>query len=333
MGIFTKDAQKRLTDTFDYIDAVATDPTKVDLLRDWVYVDGHYAPATISDALSLDVGPWGKLTGSTTQRRAVRSAALARLAAEAPADLGPMDLWISSYKDLTTTVLDAEINAQLAKIRGPQPMPMGSISPPMGAYANLGQVLGAKGALKPVVKAPVVGVQAPPMPPGESGTINAKKGYFDDVSRIHVILSGHGSWQYDAGSAGWPRVTLGKQQEMRCYVRHYYPLKNDVGQLVDNRRFPVPTSTYAGGSQMPDYTLHHKDTLVLLNHSKNDVHFVTVNSDTRVSTFLNKAEYASAIFHWAACRVVFNSAGKVACPTHNGWEDYGGAAPLPCVLR
>lgn len=333
MGLFTKDAAKRLADTFDYIDEIGSDPAKAQLLVDWVYSDGPYEPATISELLSLDVGVWGKLTGSTTQRRAIRAATLARIAAEVPTTRGPVDLWITGYKDMKTDDLNQEIADQLAKLRGPAPLIPSGVSPPMGAYASLNQVLAAKGALKAPTVAPVVNLKPPPVPVGTGASSDVKRKYFEDVSRAQIVLSGHGSWPYDSTTSSWPRVTLGKQQELRCYVAHFYPLKNDVGQLVDNRRFPAPTETFAGGTSVPDYTLHHKDKLKLLNHSKGDVQFVTVTSDTRLSAIINKPEYASAIFHWAACRVVFNASGQVACPTHNGWENYGGNAPLPCVLR
>lgn len=335
MGLFTKDAQTRLTDTLKCIEDLPPPKAKYDLLEQWVYSGGLYTPASISAALSLDVGAWGKLTGGTESRRLIRAAILARLAAEAPANINVTSLWAAAYKSQSDSALTAEILMQINKLQNPVPLPkVTGVSPKPQSYGlGLTALTSAKAGLKSVTTTAPVNLKAAPLPPGETATTGAKKSYFEDVSRTHVVLSGHGSWPYDASTGTWPKTTLKKNQEFRCYIEHYYPLMNDAGKLVDNRRFPAPTDTYAGGSQVCDYTLHHKDTLTLLNNSVGDIHFRTVSTDTRLSTFLAMDEYEAAVFHWGACRVEFNASGQVRCPTHSAWEDYGGGAPTPCVLR
>ena len=67
-------------------------------------------------------------------------------------------------------------------------------------------------------------------------------------------------------------------------------------------------------------TLLHRDKLVLKNHSKFDTEFITVNRPTRLSSLIRRPEYVNAIFHWAACRVIFSEQGYKWNPGTRRWE-------------
>jgi hypothetical protein len=231
---------------------------------------------------------------------------------------------------MAETLLRTQINTFLGRLTAPAKVVP---SKPIGAApTNYGVTLGNLGAVKAGLTAPAPKVLGtpPPVSPGGTGTLNQKKSFFESVSRVHVILSGHGSWVYDTSINSWPFATLGPHQVIRFYTDHYYPLGNDAGQLVDNHRFPAPKEEFGPGGQVCDYTLHHKDKLVLLNRSgaNGDQHFITVDRDTRLSHFLKDGRFSAATFHWAACRVVFNHAGLVECPVHHTWEPFASA----CVL-
>lgn len=339
MGLFTKDDQKRLDETFAYIKGLKPPEEKYELLRQWVYDDGWFEPLSISTELSIDAGVFNKVfVTSSSERKAVRSAVLTRLAAEAPDDLTPCATWKAEYKRASETANKQSILSNLSRLAAPALIPSGAPVPTPKAPqygVSLNVLQGALGGLKPTVQQPKAA------PTNSSGVVNVapqeaastaqKLKFFEDESRVHVVLSGHGSWTVD-GTGNGPFVNLGKHQQLKAYIPHYWPLGNDVGQLVDGRRFPAPRDAYGPGARVFDYTLHPKDKLKLLNHKVGDRYFETVTSNTRLSVFLNKPEYASATFHWAACRVVFNPQGKVWCPTHRRWETFDGSLPQPCVL-
>jgi hypothetical protein len=335
MGLLTKDDQLRLTETFKYLRTSGAPQTQVDLLSQWVYFDGIFSSENISKALSLDVGTLSKIfSSSKDSRHAVRATILARLAAEDVKNLNVSKTWKDAYLKMKESDLKVEMNKYLGRLKAKPKLPVSKPTPtPTPASYGVGKdqlakaISGLKGVGVPPKGSPN---KTPPLVAGASHSAKIK--HFDEVSRVHVVLSGHGSWMYNPAAQGWPTATLGQHQRLCCYIKHFYPLGNSVGQLIDNRRFPPPLEEYAGGAKVPDYTLHHKDTLVLLNNSVGDTHFITVKTNTLLSTFLRRSEYAAATFHWAACRVVFNETGQLWCPTHSRWENYGGGAPTPCVL-
>lgn len=53
-----------------------------------------------------------------------------------------------------------------------------------------------------------------------------------------------------------------------------------------------------------------------------DARFITVDADTRLSSFINDPANATAVFHWAACRVVFNRRGQMWSETAGRWMTY-----------
>lgn len=331
MAIFGKTEQERLTDTFDYLDEIHAPQDKITLLHDWVYLDGPFAAATVSEALSLGFGVFNRQGTTKDSRRAMRAAILARLAVETPHNLqAASGAWKGSYQSQTEAQLKTLINTFLSRLRAPAVV--APVAPLNAGPINYGITGLDLGAIKSGLKTPVAKIpgNAPAVAPGSNADVQQKKAFFETVSRQHVILSGHGSWAFDSSINNWPLTTLGPQQIIRFYTRHYYPLGNDAGQLVDNRRFPASTESFGPGGQVCDYTLHHKDKLVLLNRGGGnaDQEFITVNSDTRLSHFLQNPKYSAATFHWAACRVVVNSAGELECPIHNTWEEFANA----CVL-
>lgn len=332
MALFGKSEQERLTDTFDYLAEMRAPQNKINELFDWVYVDGPFQAATISNALSLGFGTFSRHGTTKDSRRAIRACILARLAVETPrSPSASATTWKTTYQSMQEMALRTEILKYLGRLNAPvvvQPMTPVGVKP-VSYGVSLQDLQQARGALK--TPTPVVRPTPLPQSPGVSSTTQQKKDFFETVSRLHVILSGHGSWLFDGGSNDWPRVMLGPQQILRCYCRHFYPLGNDAGQLVDNRRFPAPMETFGPGGDIPNYTLHHKDKLVLLNKGGGnaDQEFITVDHNTLLSDFLRNPKYSAATFHWAACRVVFNDQGKVACPTHNTWEEFNAA----CVLH
>lgn len=153
-------------------------------------------------------------------------------------------------------------------------------------------------------------------------SVQQKAKAFDKASRINRVLSGHGCWAQMADGT-WPRVDLKKGQEIRFYCNHFEPLGNDVGQLIDNHQDVAAVETWVGPQRIFDYTLQEKGTLKLLNRMKGtggkqlDARFITVDADTRLSSFINDPGNATAVFHWAACRVVFNRYGQM-------WDDNAG---------
>ncbi len=149
----------------------------------------------------------------------------------------------------------------------------------------------------------------------QSGGVGAKTAAFDQASRRNVVLSGHGCWA-QAPNGDWPVTKLKKGQEIRYYCAHYIPLGNDVGQRIDSHQDVTPHETIVGPANIFNYTLQEKGSLALLNRmqGKNgnqlDGRFVTVDANTLLDTFINDPCNATAVFHWAACRVVFNNLGQ-----------------------
>jgi hypothetical protein len=332
MGIFGKSEQERLGDTFNYLAEMKAPQDKINLLWDWVYVDGPFQSATVSEGLSLGFGVFSR--GGTTKdsRRAIRAAILARFAVETPRNLpAASGVWKIAYQTQSETQLRTVITGFLGRLGAPAAVapvaPAGAV--PLNYGVSGGGLAGAISGLK-TPGAKITGT-APVTAPGSTASGQQKRDFFETTSRMHVILSGHGSWPFDSAVNGWPFVNLGAQQIIRFYSRHYYPLGNQAGQTVDNRRFPAPTETFGPGGRVSDYTLHPKDQLVLLNRGGGnaDQEFITVNTNTRLNVFLQNPKYSAATFHWAACRVVVSDSGQLWCPVHSAWEAFVGA----CVLK
>lgn len=158
-------------------------------------------------------------------------------------------------------------------------------------------------------------------------TVAQKTKAFDAASRRNVVLSGHGCWAEPA-TGGFPFVDLKKGQEIRFYCAHYRPLGNDVGQRIDNHQDVAAVETWVGPMQICDYTLQPKGTLKLLNRMEGtgglqlDARFVTVDANTRLSQFVNDPANATAVFHWAACRVVYNRTGQKFDDVAGRWMTY-----------
>jgi hypothetical protein len=332
VAMFGKSEQERLSDTFNYFAEIHAPQDKINLLFNWVYVDGPFAAATVSEALSLGFGVFSRQGTTKDIRRAIRAAILARFAVETPRNLqAASGAWKGNYQSRNEAQLEVLVNTFLSRLGPP---PVVAPVPPLNAVPTNYGITGLDlGAIKSALTTPTAKISGTPpaIAPGSNASSQQKKDFFETVSRQHVILSGHGSWAFDSSINNWPFAPLGSQQIIRFYTKHYFPLGNDAGQLVDNRRFPAPTESFGPSGQVCDYTLHHKDKLVLLNRGGGnaDQEFITVNSDTRLSHFLRNPKYSAATFHWAACRVVFNSAGKVECPVHNTWEEFAAA----CVLH
>lgn len=307
MSLFGKDERQRLNDTFAYIRGLKVGEPLVALLEEYVYANSVWEAASISEALSLGARPLLK-TSDTNQRHAVRACVLARLAVDQPPSLDSAKGWKSALEKQSQAELDADIKRLLQRLSPPKPLPFVAPSHEIqAAYKKLTSVPKPQAQAKPV---------APPPP---SQTFEQKKAAFEKESRRHVILSGHGSLQPRNGQ--WPQVALKKNQRICFYVPDYWPLSNDVGKLVDNRRFPKPSEEVAGPARVWDYLLHHKDKLVLLNHPIGDALFINVQVDTPLSTFINDPDYATVTFHWAACRVCMAN-GKVLNPITNTFELY-----------
>ncbi len=326
-----KSDQDRIEKTLNYVAKVSKLNHQV--LVDFVNGSSIFSAESISKALSLGFSRFSRGGTSESQRHAIRGCMLARIVAESPASLGATSSWKNSYKTMSEASLKIEIAKYLARLSPPVAVPVPqskSVNVNPSSYGvTLESIQAAKGGLKrPTAKTASTSAVAPGPPPGSSADTATKKTYFEKVSRCHVVLSGHGSWPQP-----WPKVTLKPQQKLCCYIAHYYPLGNDVGQLIDSRRFPVAVDEYPGGTEVCDYTLHHKDSLRLMNHSVGDAQFITVNKNTPISTFINDPKYATATFHFAACRVVFCTAGDLWCPVHNAWEPYVQGGTTPCVLR
>jgi hypothetical protein len=330
---FGKDDQERLRECFAYLKTMNVSQGKIDLLSTWVYKDGPFAQDSVSKALSLGFGVFNRHGTSKDTRQAIRTVILARMAVDTPQQAslsGTASSWKTSYQTKTETQLQADIHTYMNRLM--PPIMVAPVQPKNVNPGNYGVTLGALNNAKAGLKAVAPKNATPPVvKPGSGANFAAKKDFFETTSRIHVILSGHGSWMYEPGLGSWPFVNLGPQQMINYYIDHYYPLGNDAGQMVDSRRFPAAWETAGPGDQICDYTLQPKDTLVLLNKGggNGDQHFETVTQNTKLSTFLANPKYASATFHWAACRVVFNEIGQLECPSHGGWEDFNAA----CVLH
>ena len=164
-------------------------------------------------------------------------------------------------------------------------------------------------------------------PSTKSATFSGKVKAFDKISRKNVVLSGHGCWAQEADNT-WPFVRLGAGQEIHFYCGHKYPLGNDVGQQLDNHQKVTPVEIIKGPTNYYDYTLQPKDTLRLLNRMKGangqqlDARFITVDACTRLHDFINNPANATAVLHWAACRVVFNNLGQKEDPVSGTWLDW-----------
>lgn len=313
----SKSAQDRIDDTLNYIKTVNS--PNYHLLERWVYHDSVHELKSLSKALSLGLS-WFKRGGtSSDDRRAMRGCLLARIAAERPGSLDVTKAWQSSYQSKNEAQLRTDTVAYLRRLRPPRP------TPPTGAVPLSATAFGLSTAdlqsAKSALSAPTATVVRPsdvaPPPAPKVADFATMKNFFEKSSRIHVVLSGHGSWMSPHGS-----IQLGKQQTLRTYIPHHYGLGNNIGQLIDNRQFPAPLEEYPGGSMVPNYTLQPRGKLRLLNNSVGDAEFVTVTSNTLLSRFVSNPKWASATFHWAACRVVFSNAGELACPKHNAWEDF-----------
>ena len=150
---------------------------------------------------------------------------------------------------------------------------------------------------------------------------------FDQASRKNVVLSGHGCWS-EHDPTGYPNVWLKKGQEIRFYCPHETPLGNDVGQRIDNHQHVAPSETIKGPEEIWDYTLQQKGSLRLLNRMQGTsgnqlvARFITVNSNTLLSQFINAPGNATAVFHWAACRVVFSKYGELWDRDANRWKTW-----------
>ncbi len=264
MGLLTKDQDERLSDTFDYIDATGAPKPKRDLLWNWVYSNGLFSSASVSGAMSLDAGLKTKLATSKSLRNAVRATIMARLAVERPPSLSAATPWKSVYLAKSETDLKGLMNGFLSRLTPPAPLVVTPAPVTPSAY-SLGNIQAARNALKPT--GGVVKPAATVTPPVVTPSVTANREFYEKVSRIHVILSGHGSWDFDPAINSWHFVNLKRNQILRTYIEHYYPLGNTKGQLVDSRQFPDPTDEYPGGSEVFDYTLHERQTLTLLNHS------------------------------------------------------------------
>ncbi|APZ95270.1 putative adhesin [Fuerstiella marisgermanici] len=324
-----KSDQDRIQHTLDYIKRVSA--TNHQLLIDYVNGNSVFSAATISKALSLKLSRFGRGGTTQSQRHAIRGCILTRLAAESPASTAVATAWKNTYKTQTEDALKMQIARYLGQLRGATALPKSKPKSPSGpaAYGLSAESLQAiKGGLSApkAVSSSTSATDAGP-PPAPTAALAAKKTYFEKLSRSNIVLSGHGSWP-----APFRKVRLKPQQKLCCYCRQFYPLGNDVGQLIDSRQFPVPEEEFPGGSEVCDYMLHNKDTLKLLNHSVGDAKFITVTTDTPISTFINNPAYVDATFHFAACRVV-SKGNKLGCPVHRVWEPYVQGQPLPCVLR
>lgn len=340
MPIFGKDAQQRLNDTYDYIKTV--DRAGGQRVQDWVVNGlGHFSAATISDALSLGFG--ATIGTKDTLRDAVRATMLCRIASDKMlSSLNVTSAWKKAYLKKSQSELNTEIALYLSMLASPITLPVTSPTPtpkPSAYGASGGQSYGVSAAQLSGVTLKTVATPAKtptqdriPVETSGGNFKNAIK-HFDDISRNNVVLSGHGSWETNS-AGGFDKVLVGKHQEVRFYIDHFYPLGNDVGQLVDSYQFPAPKQVYGPNQMVPNYTLHFKDNLTLMNNSKGDTRFLTVPKGTTklLSEFLAMPEYAATTFHFAACRVVMKN-GQVACPVHNTWEPYTGNPPHPCVLR
>jgi hypothetical protein len=287
-------------------------------LEEFVYANGIWTAASISDALSLGARPVFK-SSNTNQRHAVRACLLSKLAVEQPASLDQTSLWLPPLEKMSPADLDAEIKRLMPRLLPAKPLPFAPVTKDIqAAYKKI------VGTPKQPAPSPALAAPAPPVALSFA-QLQAK---FEKESRQHVILSGHGSLQQRAGN--WPTVALKKNQRICFYVPDFWPLGNDVGQLVDNRRFPRPTEEIVGPATVWDYLLHHKDKLTLLNSPVGDALFINVNADTPLSTYLNDPDYASVTFHWAACRVCMAD-GKVFNPINRTFELYDNAH-IPYVL-
>ncbi|MDX2453946.1 putative adhesin [Desulfosarcina sp.] len=325
-----KSEKDRIQNTLDYINnKVST--VNHQLLVDYVNGNSVFNAESISKALSLGFSRFNRHGTNKLQRHAIRGCILTRLAAESPKTLAVSNSWKTAYKTKSEAKLQYQIKNYLQILRSPKPLPKpGPVNVSPVAYGLSAKKLQAlkSGLSQPKTVSVSTSVVAAGPPPGLKATMAAKKNFFEKISRSHLVLSGHGSWPEP-----WPKIRLKPQQKLRCYVQHYYPLGNDVGQLIDSRQFPAPVEEYIGGTEICDYTLHHKDSLKLLNHSVGDAQFITVNKNTLVSTFLSDSRYSTATFHFAACRVVSSATGDIWCPVHNAWEPYIQGKPLPCVLK
>lgn len=312
-----KSEQDRIASTLDYVKRVSTQNHQ--LLLDYVNGNSIHSAESISKALSLGFSRFKRHGTSKSQRHAIRGCILTKLAVVSPRNLVESNSWKSVYEKLPEANLQMKIRSNLAKLKPPVPLRPTKVKVnPVAIGLTPQQLRTAKSGLstgQQAVVSPSVTSAGPP--PLSTASMAQKKTFFEKLSRSHLVLSGHGSWPEP-----WPMVTLKPQQKLRCYIDHYYTLGNDVGQKIDNRQFPPPVDEYQGGTSVCDYTLHHKDSLTLLNHSVGDAQFITVDNDTLISTFINDARYSTAIFHFAACRVVTNNAGEIWCPTHNTWEPY-----------
>jgi hypothetical protein len=335
--MFGKSWKTRLTECYTYIAGLHLSEEKLENLRNAVNRHTSYTPEEISKAISLPSIP----PNSTKQlRTAIRSLLLVKIAldgtsiAQAAVLRGSFTAWAESR-------LDAEIKTIMLR------QALGILSkPPSGNVDSIAPV--SYGISLATVKqkgqsltAPL-STTAPVMRPDidqdltsvQTQTFGTKLQAFDLISRLNIVLSGHGSWkQFDPVPAlgphvtqndGWLFVKLKPLQEIRFYINHYYPLGNDVGKRIDHNENVVPVEVIAGDSKVFNYTLHPKHSLHLGNHSAYDRTFVTVQSDTLLSHFINQEGYESAVFHWAACRVVFDKTNAPWDPVANRWKTWNG---------
>lgn len=164
-------------------------------------------------------------------------------------------------------------------------------------------------------------------PAAQTGQVSDKIKAHEKVSRKNLVLSGHGCWAQESNDT-WPMVQLKKGQEIHFYCPHYTPLSNAMGQKIDNHQAVNPTEVIVGPAEVFDYTLQQKGTLNLLNRMEGsdgnqlDSRFITVDSNTRLSHFINDPERSTTVFHWAACRVVFSKLGEKWDPVARRWMTF-----------
>lgn len=281
-----------------------------------------YSERQISEAVSIN----SRRTGNRTHRTAVRALTLVRLVVNTqtfgpnPANLGN----ISTFRDRYLQWTDQQIEAELRRLLTPvQLVP----STPKALPTLAAPPVLKKAAPKPSVAT----TKPPPLPPRPEVTgpvsVTAIAKQIDQQIRPHIVLSGHGSIQ-QLPTGDWPQTTLGSGQEIRYYCADCYSLPNDIGKLIDNHQNVRPVETQVGPKTIYDLTLSPKDTLVLLNHSKHDTTFITVTTATPLSTFLAKPEYRNAVFHWAACRVLFDASGNLWDASMRRWKRWDSARRL-----
>lgn len=302
MSIFGKNWQRRLHEIDDYLRAkeregvishegylrVTNDLTRYSL----------YSMQQISEAVGIGDSDAGQ---GKSHRTAVRALCLVKLVVNTQPS-GPNPVNLANAPGLQMLYLgwsEAQIESELRLFLTPVhkvPLVPKMVSPSV---------------LKPTPRKVIVAsTSPPPLPPPKGKPKVAAMAYaYDQAARPHIVLSGHGGIQETAPGV-WPMTTLAATQEIRYYCADCYSLPNRIGQLIDNHQNVRPVETQEGPATIYDLDLLPKDSLTVLNHSKFDTTFITVTKPTPLSTFLQNPEYANAVFHWAACRVLDDVNGR-----------------------